>query len=73
MSEEEAKVAINYASYLNVIANYDASVRYAFGKTTFVAPQKDLIENDEIMQIGLYCVWCKKMQYADVRNRNFAA
>ncbi len=73
MSEEEAKVAINYASYLNAIANYDASVRYAFGKTTFVAPQKDLIKNDEIIQIGLYCVWCKKMQYADVRNRNFAA
>ncbi len=73
MSKDEAQIALNYASYLNVIANYDASVRYAFGKTTFVAPQKDLMENDEIMQIGIYCVWCNKMQYADVRNRNFAA
>jgi hypothetical protein len=73
MSKEEAQIAINYASYLNMIANYDASLRYAFGESTFKNEQNKLLETNDTIQISLYCIWCNKTQYADVRNRSFAA
>lgn len=38
MTKEEATIALNYASYLTYLANYDPSTRYAFGVPTFTQP-----------------------------------
>lgn len=38
MSKEDATIALNYASYLNYIANYNPSTRYAFGAPIFTPP-----------------------------------
>ena len=75
MSKDEAQIALNYASYLNRIARYNVSERYAFGKRpVFEMKKKDLlIEHSDAVQVSLYCVWGGKTEYADVRNRSFAA
>lgn len=74
MSKDEAQIALSYASYLNRIARYDISERYAFGnKPVFEMKKKDLlVEHSDTVQVSLYCVWGGKTEYADVRNRSFA-
>lgn len=73
MSKNEAQIALNYASYLNKIAKYNASERYVFGGSMFEMKKPDLlIEHSDAMQVSLYCVWGGKTEFADVRNRSFA-
>ena len=72
MTKQEAETAIAYADYLNYLAKYDASSRFAFGEV-FEAPKKDvLFEHSEKMNSDLFCFWQKQTEYADARNRSFA-
>ena len=74
MSKAEAQIALEYSAELTRIAQYDPSTRYAFGKPVFETKKKDaLIEYSEDVQVSLYCIWAGKTEYADVRNRSFAA
>lgn len=71
MTKEEAEVAISYASYLNVIANYDARNRYVFSEPIIRTYGNEYFENvDEFTAIG--AVLIDKISFADVRNRTFA-
>lgn len=73
MTKREAEVALAYANYLNVVARYDASNRYAFGEVEFEMPEKSLLEeHSEKINGDLYCFWRGRNEYGDVRNRNFA-
>ena len=72
MTKEEAETALAYAQYLNFIARYDASERYAFGEV-FEAPEKGILfEHSEKLNSDLFCFWRKQTEYDDVRNRSFA-
>lgn len=71
MSKEEAQIALNYASYLNMIAKYDASTRWVFGGFKINTKKDFLIEQDEEIKGNLYAVWSKRAEYRDERNRNF--
>lgn len=74
MSKAEAQIALDYAERLAVIANYDPSTRYVFGKPVFQEEEKNvLLQHSDAVQVSLYCVWSGKAEYADVRNRSFAA
>ncbi|MBR0465348.1 hypothetical protein IJJ02_00970 [Candidatus Saccharibacteria bacterium] len=73
MTKREAEVALAYADYLNMVARYDASNRYAFGEVEFEMPEKSLLEEySEKINGDLYCFWRGRNEYGDVRNRNFA-
>lgn len=73
MTKAEAEIALAYADYLDMIAKYDASDRYAFGEIAFEMPEKGiLMEHSEKINGDLYCFWRGRNEYGDVRNRNFA-
>ena len=73
MTRKETELAFAYADYLNEIASYDASNRYAFGEVEFEMPEKSLLEeHSEKINGDLYCFWRGRNEYGDVRNRNFA-
>lgn len=71
MSKEEARIALDYAAYLDMIAKYDASTRWAFGGFKINVKKDFLIERDEEIKGNLYAVWSKRTEYRDERNRNF--
>lgn len=71
LSKEEAKIAMNYASYLNVIANYNPTTRYAFGKNLVNIPQEVEFVDDGEVKSSTYLAWFGKFEYSDVRNRSF--
>lgn len=71
MSKEEAQIALDYAAYLDMIAKYDASTRWAFGRFEINVKKDFLIEQDEEIKGSLYAVWSKRTEYRDERNRNF--
>lgn len=72
MTKQEAEVALAYADYLDVIAKYDASDRYAFGEVELEIPEKSLLEeHSEKINGDLYCFWRGRNEYGDARNRNF--
>ena len=72
MTKEEAEVALNYASYLDFIAKYDASDRYAFGGFKIETEKSLFFEQDEKIKETLYGVWSKRSEYRDERNRSYA-
>ena len=56
--------------YLNVIANYNPAMRFVFGKLT-IEDQKPILYHDEAIKEEIYCMWCGRKEFADLRNRNF--
>lgn len=73
MTKRQAEKALAYADYLNMIARYDASDRYAFGKVEFEKPERGvLVEHSEKINGDLYCFWRGRNEYGDLRDRNFA-
>jgi hypothetical protein len=72
MTKRQAEIALAYADYLNMVARYDASSRYAFGKVEFDIPEKSLLEeHSEKINGDLYCFWRGRNEYGNVRDRNF--
>ncbi len=71
LSKEEAAIAMNYASYLNVIANYNPATRYAFGDDLVDVPNVVEFFDDEQVETSVYLAWFSKIKYSDVRNRSF--
>lgn len=73
MTKAEAEVALNYASYLSLVANYNPSERFAFVGFSFGEPSELSFVHDEQVKENLYCYWRGRTEYEDVRNRSFAA
>ena len=71
MTKAEAEVALAYADYLNMIANYDASSRFAFGKPLFEFEEPMLIDYSDTLALNLYAWHLKETEYDDLRTRNF--
>lgn len=72
MTKQEAETAIAYADYLNFLAKYDASSRFAFGEVFELQEKGILFEHSEKLNSDLFCFWQKQIEYADIRNRSFA-
>ena len=71
LSKEEAGIAINYANYLTMIANYNPSTRYAFGEKQVNVPIMVEFVDDKEVDSSVYLAWFSKIEYSDVRNRSF--
>ncbi len=70
LSKSEAEIALNYADYLTMIANYQPSTRYAFGKSSVLIPiTVEFVEDSEVKS-STYLAWFSKIEYSDVRNRS---
>ena len=71
LTKEEAKLAIGYANYLTMIAKYNPSERYAFGAKRVDVPVDMKFIDDEDIDSSVYLAWFSRIEYSDVRNRNF--
>lgn len=70
LTKSEAEIALNYVDYLTMIANYQPSTRYAFGKSSVLIPKTvEFVEDSEIKS-STYLAWFSKIEYSDVRNRS---
>ena len=70
LTKTEAEIALNYADYLTMIANYQPSTRYAFGKSSVLIPKTvEFVEDNEVKS-STYLAWFSKIEYSDVRNRS---
>ncbi len=70
LTKHEAQIALNYASYLNMIANYNPGERYAFGVPTVIFKKTISFSNDEKINM-MYIPLIKQISYADIRNRTY--
>lgn len=74
LSRAEVHVALNYYDYLVQIAQYDPASRYVFGGVLELLPENTpLVAHSRTTSENLYGYWMGKIEYDDVRNRNFAA
>ncbi len=71
MEKSEAEAALSYASYLDYIARYDASDRFAFGDLKIEVKKSFFDSQDEKTKENLYGIWSKRSEYRDERNRNY--
>lgn len=70
LTKSEAEIALNYADYLTMIANYQPNTRYAFGKSSVLIPKTvEFVEDGEVKS-STYLAWFSKIEYSDVRNRS---
>ncbi|MDO4526572.1 MAG: hypothetical protein Q4B87_00555 [Candidatus Saccharibacteria bacterium] len=71
MTKAEAEIALGYAAYLNVIANYDPSSRYVFGGTPVleINDEPTLMAESQKMAEELYAWRQKESEY----NERFCA
>lgn len=72
LTKAEAETALAYADYLVMVAEYDASTRYAFGGGAKVAGESKLVRHANKVSSEAYCFRREEMLFSDVRNRNFA-
>ena len=70
LTKSEAEIALNYADYLTMIANYQPSTRYAFGKSSVLIPKTVEFVEDSEVKSSTYLAWFSKIEYSDVRNRS---
>ena len=73
MTKDEAELALSYASYLTIIANYHPADRLQFGGPIFDLNEKVSFVHDEKTKENLYCFWCGRFERSEERNRSFAA
>ena len=73
MTKDEATLALNYASYLSFIANYDPTNLYQFGELALNLEHRISFVRDEKLKEDLYCFWCGRFEYSNVRNRSLIA
>lgn len=71
LSKEEVEIAMNYADYLTVIADYNPTTRYVFGKNLINIPQEVEFVDDGEVKSSTYLAWFGRFEYSDVRNRSF--
>lgn len=70
LTKSEAEIALNYADYLTMIANYQPNTRYAFGKSSVLIPETVEFVEDSEVKSSTYLAWFSKIEYSDVRNRS---
>ena len=71
LTKEEARLAINYANYLTMVASYDPVTRFVFGSDSIDAPRVVEFIDDKEVESSIYLAWFSKIEYSDVRNRSF--
>ncbi len=72
LTKAEAEKALAYADYLTMIAQYDASERYAFGQEVLISKDDSLVSHANKVGGELYCFRRDSAEYADARTRNYA-
>lgn len=71
MSKHEAEIALAYADYLNVIAAYNPSERFAFTAPVVLIEKPILNYHSDEVALNLYAWYSKETEYSDLRTRNF--
>lgn len=71
MEKYEAELALEYADYLNEVANYNPTNRYAFSVPVLVIETPVLEYHSNSMALDLYAWYSKQTEYDDLRTRNF--
>lgn len=71
LSKEEATIALNYASYLDMIANYDPSNRMTSSDPVISFEKPILNYHSDEVALTLYAWYSKQAEYDDLRTRNF--
>ena len=71
MSKKNAEIALAYSDYLTMIANYDASDRFAFTAPIVVVEKPILEKHSDDIALNLYAWRSKESEYDDLRTRNF--
>lgn len=69
MTKHEAEIALAYADYLTVIANYNPLTRFSFGEVMIQKPSRPLVEHANKVSGELYAVWHGRTEYDDLRGR----
>ena len=71
MRKEDVEETLALIDYYNFIADYDASMRYAFGAPTIEEPNEILFDNDNVVEDNVFIILLNEISFADVRNRSF--
>ena len=71
MRKEDVEEALALIDYYNFIADYDASMRYAFGAPVVEEPNEILFDNDNVVEDNIFIILLNEISFADVRNRSF--
>ena len=71
MSKNEASIALAYADYLDVIANYSPSTRFDFTAPVVLVEKPILEKQSDDVALNLYAWYSKETEYSDLRTRNF--
>ena len=69
LTKQEVQLALEYADYLDYIAKYDPSTRYAFGEVNIERPEGTLVEHATQIATELYVMWQGQTEYDDLRGR----
>ena len=69
MTKHEAEIALAYADYLTMIANYNPLTRFSFGKIIIQEPSRPLVDHANKVSGELYAVWHGRTEYDDLRGR----
>ena len=73
LSKAEAQVALNYYSYLDMIANYHPETRFSFGEPQVMIEKNILVEHSDSIALNYYAVKHGEIEYDSIRSRSFAA
>ena len=71
MTKYEAEIALAYADYLNMIADYDPAERFAFAAPLVMVEKPILEKQSDDVALNLYAWYSKETEYDDLRTRNF--
>lgn len=69
LTKDEARIALAYADYLTMVANYNPATRYAFGGVLVEKPEQPLVEHSGQVAVDLYVMWQGQTEYDDLRGR----
>ncbi|MBR3052108.1 hypothetical protein IKG60_00620 [Candidatus Saccharibacteria bacterium] len=73
LTKAEIEIALAYADYLTVIANYDPAERFVFGEVEITRSENVLVEHANRVASELYVVWHGRTEYDDLRGRTRVA
>lgn len=71
MTKHEAEIALAYADYLDMIANYNPAGRFDFVAPVVLVEKPILEKQSDDVALNLYAWYSKETEYSDLRTRNF--
>ena len=72
LSKDNVVAVLDVVDYVNYIANYNPSERYAFGAPVIEVEKELRFDNENSVAENVWGVLADVISYADVRNRSFA-